>query len=60
MPEDVRSQKCIEGRFRPYLLERDKARLNKYYYEHYSFWKNIEMVIATVTGRKVRFGEEEI
>ena len=29
----------------------DKVRLNKYYYEHYSFWKDIEMIFATVLGR---------
>ena len=38
----------------------DKVRLNKWYYEHYSFWKDIEMIFATVLGRKVRFGGEEI
>lgn len=38
----------------------DKVRLNKYYYEHYSFWKDIEMIFATVLGRKVKFGGEEI
>ena len=38
----------------------DKVRLNKYYYEHYSFGKDIEMIFATVLGRKVKFGGEEI
>lgn len=38
----------------------DKVRLNKWYYEHYSFWKDIEMISATVLGRKVRFGGEKI
>ena len=38
----------------------DKVRLNKYYYEHYSFWKDIEIIVATVLGRRVRFGGEEI
>ena len=38
----------------------DKVRLNKYYYEHYSFWKDIEMILATVLGRKVKFNGEEI
>ena len=38
----------------------DKVRLNKYYYEHYSFWKDIEMILATVLGRKVKFAGEEI
>lgn len=38
----------------------DKVRLNKYYYEHYSFLKDLEMILATVLGRKVMFGGEEI
>lgn len=38
----------------------DKVRLNKYYYEHYSFLKDIEMIFATVLGKKVRFAGETI
>lgn len=38
----------------------DKVRLNKYYYEHYSFVKDIEMIFATVLGWKVRFADEEV
>ena len=38
----------------------DKVRLNKYYYEHYSFLKDIEMIFATVLGFKVNFAGEEL
>ena len=38
----------------------DKVRLNKYYYEHYSFIKDIEMIFATVLGFKVKFAGEQI
>lgn len=38
----------------------DKVRLNKYYYDHYSFIKDIEMILATVLGFKVIFAGEEI
>ena len=38
----------------------DKVRLNKYYYEHYSFIKDIEMIFATVLGFKVKFAGEDI
>ena len=38
----------------------DKVRLNRYYYEHYSFWKDLEMIVATVLGRKVEYAGEEI
>lgn len=38
----------------------DKVRLNKYYYNNYSFWKDIEIIFATVLGWKVEFAGEEI
>ena len=38
----------------------DKVRLNKYYYEHYSFWKDIQMIICTVFGKKMRYAGEMI
>lgn len=38
----------------------DKVRLNCYYYRHYSFRKDIEMIFATVLGFKVRFAGEEV
>lgn len=38
----------------------DKVRINKYYYENYSFIKDIEMIFATVLGFKVKFAGEEI
>lgn len=42
------------------IIYPDKVRLNKYYYEHYSFIKDIEMIFATVLGFKVKFAGEEI
>ena len=38
----------------------DKVRLNKYYYEHYSFLKDIQMIVCTVLGKKMRYVGEEI
>ena len=38
----------------------DKVRLNKYYYYHYSFAKDIEMILATMLGRKIEFAGEKI
>lgn len=42
------------------IIYPDKVRLNCYYYRHYSFWKDIEMILATVLGRKVKFAGEEV
>ena len=38
----------------------DKVRLNCYYYHHYSFVKDIQMIFATVLGRKILYAGEEI
>lgn len=38
----------------------DKVRLNCYYYRHYSFIKDIEMIFATVLGRKIEYAGEII
>lgn len=38
----------------------DKVRLNCYYYRNYSFWKDIEMIFATVLGFKIKFSDEMI
>jgi lipopolysaccharide/colanic/teichoic acid biosynthesis glycosyltransferase len=46
--------------YNDHIIYPDKVRLNKYYYEHYSFIKDIEMIFATVLGFKVKFAGEEI
>lgn len=38
----------------------DKVRLNRYYLHHYSFAKDIEMIVATVLGRKIKYAGETI
>lgn len=38
----------------------DKVRLNCYYYRNYSFIKDIQMVLCTVLGKKMKYAGEEI
>ena len=38
----------------------DKVRINLYYLDHYSFWKDIQMIIYTVLGMKMEYGGEII
>jgi len=38
----------------------DKVRINLYYLDHYSFVKDIQMILCTVLGKKMKSGEEEI
>ena len=46
--------------FNDNVIYPDKVRLNCYYYHHYSFFKDIEMIVATILGRKVKFAEEYV
>lgn len=38
----------------------DKVRLNCYYYRNYSFIKDIQMILCTVLGKKMKYAGEEI
>ena len=38
----------------------DKVRLNCYYYRHYSFIKDIQMVLCTVFGKRMKYAGEDI
>jgi lipopolysaccharide/colanic/teichoic acid biosynthesis glycosyltransferase len=38
----------------------DKVRINKYYYEHYSFIKDIQMIFCTVLCKKMKYNGEII
>lgn len=57
---DARSMQEIATEYNDKVIYPDKVRLNCYYYRHYSFWKDIEIIIATVLGRKVKFAGEEV
>lgn len=62
LPENVREMTDQELAVWYYdnIIYPDKVRLNKYYYEHYSFVKDIQMIFATVLGFKVDFVGERI
>ena len=38
----------------------DKVRLNRYYLHNYSFVKDIQMIICTVLGKRMKYAGEEI
>lgn len=57
---DTRPMQEIATEYNDNVIYPDKVRLNYYYYRHYSFWKDIEMIFATVLGFKVKFAGEEV
>lgn len=57
---DTRPMQEIATEYNDNVIYPDKVRLNCYYYRHYSFIKDIEMIFATVLGFKVKFAGEEV
>ena len=46
--------------YNDHVIYPDKVRLNCYYYRHYSFAKDIQMIVCTVLGRKMMYADEMI
>ena len=57
---DSRSMQDIAVEYNDKVIYPDKVRLNCYYYRHYSFIKDIQMIFCTVLGKKMRYAGEEI
>ena len=50
----------IAEEYNDMVIYPDKVRLNCYYYRHYSFVKDIQMIFCTVLGKKMKYAGEEI
>lgn len=57
---DIRPMQEIATEYNDNVIYPDKVRLNCYYYRHYSFLKDIEIIFATVLHFKVKFADEEV
>ena len=57
---DMRPMQEIATEYNDKVIYPDKVRINCFYYRNYSFWKDIEMIFATVLGRKVKYNGEMI
>ena len=57
---DSRPMQVIATEYNDNVIYPDKVRLNCYYYRHYSFLKDIEIILATVLHFKVKFAGEEV
>ena len=57
---DKRPMQEIATEYNDKVIYPDKVRINCYYYCNYSFWKDIEMIFATVLGRKIKYNGEMI
>lgn len=57
---DKREMQEIAVEYNDTVIYPDKVRLNKYYLDHYSFVKDIQMMCCTVLGKKMEYNNELI
>ena len=46
--------------YNDHVIFPDKVRINLYYLDHYSFWKDLQMILCTLTGKKMKYNNEYI
>ena len=57
---DTRPMQEIAEEYNDNVIYPDKVRLNCYYYRHYSFAKDLQMITCTVFGKKMEYAGEVI
>lgn len=57
---DTRPMQEIAVEYNDNVIYPDKVRLNCYYYRHYSFIKDIQMIFCTVLSKKMKYAGETI
>lgn len=57
---DNRSSQEIAVEYNDKVIYPDKVRLNCYYYRHYSFVKDIQMIFCTLLGKRMKYAGEDI
>ena len=57
---DSRGMQEIAEEYNDLVIYPDKVRLNSYYYRHYSFIKDIQMIFCTVLGKNMKYSGEII
>ena len=58
--EELLAQVDDPVRYNDEVIYPDKIRLNLYYLDHYSFVRDIQMILCTVLGRRMMFNGEAI
>lgn len=57
---DNREVQVIAVEYNDNVIYPDKVKLNCYYYRHYSFVKDIQILLCTVLGKKMNYAGEQI
>lgn len=58
--EDLLAKQNNPQKYNDEVIFPDKVRINLYYLHHYSFIKDIEMIVCTVLGRNMKYDNEII
>lgn len=58
--EELLAKQSDPQRYNDEVIFPDKVRLNLYYLHHYSFVKDIQMIFATILGRRIHYANETI
>lgn len=57
---DKRGVQVIAEEYNDNVIYPDKVRLNLFYLDHYSFIKDLQMILCTVLGKKMKYAGEMI
>lgn len=58
--EELLARQADPQRYSDTVLWPDKVRLNRYYLHHYSFVRDVQMIVCTMLGRRMRYAGEVI
>lgn len=58
--EDTLAKQVDPQKYNDSIIFPDKVRLNRYYMSHYSFAKDLQIIICTVLGRRMLYNNEII
>lgn len=58
--ENLLAEQSDPQKYNDEFIFPDKVRINLYYLQHYSFVKDIEMIVCTVLGRRMKYNDEII
>ncbi|MDE5584878.1 MAG: sugar transferase [Muribaculaceae bacterium] len=58
--EELLAKQADPQKYNDEIIFPDKVRINLYYLHHYSFIKDIQMIFATVLGRRMQYADQQI
>ena len=58
--EELLAKQSDPQKYNDEVIFPDKVRINRFYLHHYSFIKDIQMIVCTVLGRRMKYNNETI